>query len=321
MLISRLATTVSTANPSSPKSFDTVGLFNAGSSAITASRFGVSTLSLSSTRPRASSAPVSRLSSCSIALRFSGFGVGLGIGDQLGVRHEDRLEDLEPRGAQRAARLGELDDRVGDVGDLRLGGAVAELHVGIDALLGEVAPGELGVLGVHDEPRPEVLDALRGVVGRDREHDLDRARRVLRVQQLAECDDVAVRLLDPVATGDPDVEEALRDVARDLLRPEDADVVDAVGRRSCRGSRRRSCARARGRRLRGAGGSGASSEPLGSTSRSIACLFFSDWSVSRRTREVCGGGRPSRPRYVRPRPPCSLPTHRCAPSPGRGCSW
>ena len=72
VLISLLATTVSTANPSSPKSCETVGDFNAGRSAMTRSRSAASTLSFSNTRPRASSAPVSRLWSCSIALRLSG---------------------------------------------------------------------------------------------------------------------------------------------------------------------------------------------------------------------------------------------------------
>src|SRR6476619_5160908 len=61
VLISLLATTVSTAKPSSPKSFDTVGDLSAGRSAITPSRSAASTLSFRSTRPRASSAPVSRL--------------------------------------------------------------------------------------------------------------------------------------------------------------------------------------------------------------------------------------------------------------------
>src|SRR5262249_40359606 len=79
VLISLFATTVSTAKPSSPNSCDTVGDFSAGRSAITPSRLAASTLSLSSTRPRASSAPVRRLCSCSIALRFSGSAYAAGL--------------------------------------------------------------------------------------------------------------------------------------------------------------------------------------------------------------------------------------------------
>ena len=45
--------------------------------------------------------------------------------------------------------------------------------------------------------------------------------------ELAEGDHVAARLLDPVATGDPDVEQAIGHVEGDLLGPEDPDVVDA----------------------------------------------------------------------------------------------
>ena len=52
-------------------------------------------------------------------------------------------------GPQRAAGLGDLDDRVGDLGDLGLGRAVRERDVGVDAVLLEEAPGQLRVLGVH----------------------------------------------------------------------------------------------------------------------------------------------------------------------------
>src|SRR5690606_26857727 len=49
----------------------------------------------------------------------------------------------------------------------------------------------------------------------------------LRVVQLAERDHLAGGLLDPVATGDAEVEQALGDIAGDLLRAQDADLVDA----------------------------------------------------------------------------------------------
>ena len=52
-------------------------------------------------------------------------------------------------------------------------------------------------------------------------------RRGLRVVQLGERDDLDTGLLDPVPAGDAEVEEAVGDVARDLLRPEDRDVDDA----------------------------------------------------------------------------------------------
>ena len=67
---------------------------------------------------------------------------------------------------------------------------------------------------------------VRRRVGGDREHDLDRPRGCLRVVQLGERHDVGVALLDPVAAGDAEVEAALGDVLRDLLRAQDAHLVD-----------------------------------------------------------------------------------------------
>ena len=87
-----------------------------------------------------------------MALRFSGSACGVGVGDQLGVGEQHGVDDLEARGAQRPAGLGDLDDRVGDVGHLGLGGAVREGHLGVDAVLVEVAAGQLGVLGVDPDP-------------------------------------------------------------------------------------------------------------------------------------------------------------------------
>src|SRR4051812_3262987 len=66
-------------------------------------------------------------------------GVGGGAGDELGVRHEHRVEDAQAGGAQGPAGLGDLHHCVGDLRDLRLGGAVGELHVGLHTVLGEVA--------------------------------------------------------------------------------------------------------------------------------------------------------------------------------------
>ena len=72
----------------------------------------------------------------------------------------------------------------------------------------------------------QVLDALRRRVAGDRDDHLDRVRRGLRVPQLAQADDVAGGLLDPVAPGDADVEQPLGHVRRDLLRAQDAHLGD-----------------------------------------------------------------------------------------------
>ena len=85
---------------------------------------------------------------------------------------------LQARGPQRPAGLGELDDAVGDVGHLRLGRAVREADVGVDAVLLEEPAGQLGVLGGDAHALRQVLDRLDRRVGGDRDDDADRAARV-----------------------------------------------------------------------------------------------------------------------------------------------
>ena len=133
----------------------------------------------------------------------------------------------QPGGAERPAGLGDLDDAVGDVGDLGLGGAVGQAHVGVDALGGEVPLGELRVLAGDAHALRQILDSLHRRVGGHGSDDQDRVRRGLAVAQLAEADDVAGGLLHPVATGEAEVEQAFGDVHRDLLRTQDAHVGDA----------------------------------------------------------------------------------------------
>ena len=111
--------------------------------------------------------------------------------------------------------------------DLGLGRAVRQRDVGIDAVLLEEAPRELGILGLHAHAGGQILHRLPLRVARDREHDPERPRGRLRVVQLRERDDVDAGLLDPIAAGDPEVEQTVGDVARDLLRAQDRDVDDA----------------------------------------------------------------------------------------------
>ena len=62
--------------------------------------------------------------------------VGGRVGDQLGVGHEDGLDDPQAGGPQRPAGLGDLDHGVGDLGDLGLGGAVGQHDLGLDPVGG-----------------------------------------------------------------------------------------------------------------------------------------------------------------------------------------
>ena len=91
-----------------------------------------------------------------MAWRLAGVGVGRRVGDQLGVGHQDGLDDAQPGRLEGPARLGDLDHGVGDLGDLGLGRAVGEPDVGLDAVLGQIAAGQLGVLGRHPQPLGQV---------------------------------------------------------------------------------------------------------------------------------------------------------------------
>ena len=205
--------------------------------------------------------------------------------------------DAQAGGAQRAAGLGELDDGVGDLGDLGFGRAVRERDLGLHAVLLEEPARELGVLGVHAHAVGEVLDRLPRLIAADGEHDAGRAGGRLRVVQLGERHDVDAGLLDPVAAGDAEVEQAVGDVPRDLLRAQDRDVDDTrvVDRR--RGSRRRMPARPRGRRLRTAARSPVRASPWGE--RVVSTVKQATGRRRRdsrdRTRASSGGGRTWRP--------------------------
>ena len=76
------------------------------------------------------------------------------------------------------------------------------------------------------QPLWEILDLLNRRVGTDREDDPYGLVRRLRIVQLAEADDLGARFLDPVTAGDAEVEQALGDVGRDLLRSEDVNLLD-----------------------------------------------------------------------------------------------
>ena len=129
VLISLLATTVSTAKPSSPNSFDTVGDFSAGQQRDHAVEVGGVDVELEqhpapglerAGEQRSAAAP----SPC--ASRDRRTRSGLAISSVYETRMVSRI--AQPGGAQRTTGLGDLDDRVGDVGDLGLGRAVRQLR-------------------------------------------------------------------------------------------------------------------------------------------------------------------------------------------------
>ena len=149
VLMSFLATTASTAYPSSPNSFETVGDFSAGQQVDHRREVRLVDVELHEhAAPRFERAGEQRLELLH-RLALVGVGVRDRVGDQLGVRDEHRVEHLEAGRPERPAALGDLDHRVGDLGDLGLGRAVRQRDVGVDAVLLEEPPRELGVLGLH----------------------------------------------------------------------------------------------------------------------------------------------------------------------------
>jgi hypothetical protein len=73
----------------------------------------------------------------------------------------------------------------------------------------------------------EILHLLNRRFVTDREHDLDGFGRRLRITQLTEADNIGTRLLHPVTAGYSEVEQTLCHVGRDLLGPQDVNLVDA----------------------------------------------------------------------------------------------
>ncbi len=164
---------------------------------------------------------------CSIALALLRVGERRRVGDDLGVAGQDRVDHLQPGGPQRTAGLGDLDDAVGDVGDLRLGRPVRQAHVGVDAMIGEEPLGELGVLGLDAHAVREVLDRVAGLSPATATTSLIGllvALEYFSSPRLSTTLPVSSTQSRPVI---PTSKRPFGDVRRDLLGPQDPDRLDA----------------------------------------------------------------------------------------------
>ncbi len=146
-LISDFKTTVSTANPPPPNSSETVGARSDGQEADHLVQLRSGDVELDEDFLAGFEGPLQQREQLFHRVPALGVGRGLRVGDELGARNEQGLDDLETGGPERPARLGDLDDAVRDLGDLGLGRAVGEDDVGEHAVLLEEPPGELGILG------------------------------------------------------------------------------------------------------------------------------------------------------------------------------
>ena len=114
------------------------------------------------------------------------------------------------------AGLGDLDDGVGEHGRLDFGGAPTEFHLGLDAVLFEVAFGGGDEFG-GDDLAVEIVHGAEGRGLGDGQHPAHFAEALLGVDQVGDGDDVGLVLLDPIAAGEAGVENAVFDVARHFL--------------------------------------------------------------------------------------------------------
>ena len=161
-------------------------------------------------------APWSRRAMSSILRRFCGVLPGVDVGDELRRGFEDGLDDAQLVGAQRRAGLRDLDDGVGELGQLGLGGAPAELDAGAHAAFRQPAPGDADELGGHD-PALEVGYRLDSRRLRHGQHPAHPAEALLGVDEVAHRVHGGLVLDHPVVAGEAAVEGAVLHVARHLL--------------------------------------------------------------------------------------------------------
>ena len=145
-------------------------------------------------------------------------------GDEARRALQHHVHDLEVVRAQRGARLGHVDDGVGEDRRLDFGRAPGEFDIRLHAVLRQEAPGHAYRLG-GDATALEVLHRVERRVLLGRHHPAHRAVIGPRRAQVGDFRHVEVVLQDPVEAGDGAVDDALADVAGHLLRP-DQDALD-----------------------------------------------------------------------------------------------
>ena len=150
-------------------------------------------------------------------------------GDQVRLAFHHRVNDLEVIGLERAARLRDFNNGVGQHGRLDFGRAPTEFHLYLHAFRCKVA------LGHFDEFRSddlafEIFGLLEAAGFRHGEYPADLAPALLGIGQRGHAGDVEAALDYPIDAGESGIEHAVIDVARHLLRANehalDVDVVD-----------------------------------------------------------------------------------------------
>ena len=141
-------------------------------------------------------------------LLFPGVGTGFLIGDEARRAGQQLGDDAQIVRLQGAAGLGDINDGVGEARRLHLGRAPAELDLGADAVLREIA------LRDADQLRGDAF-ALQVVHGHDRrivrhrEHPAHRPAADLREDQLRELRHLRFVFQHPVVAGEAAIERAV----------------------------------------------------------------------------------------------------------------
>ena len=160
-------------------------------------------------------------------LAFLRIGKGGRIGYDFGVARENRVDHLKTGSTKGSTGFGDLDNTVGNVRNLGLGGAIGKSNVGLDTLLLEELLRDTEVFRLDTHAVREVRHRLCRRITRHSDDHPNWLRGVLGVFEFSEAFDNAARFLDPVATGDTNIEEPFGDVRRNLLGTKDPDRRDS----------------------------------------------------------------------------------------------
>ena len=127
-----------------------------------------------------------------------------------------RVDDFEMVGLERAARLRDFDDGVGQRGRLDFRCAPTELDLHVDALGGEVALADFDQF-CGDDLAFEIFGLLKAAAFRNGQHPAHLAAALLGIGEGGDAGDVEAALDNPVDAGESRVEHAVIDVAGHLL--------------------------------------------------------------------------------------------------------
>ena len=134
---------------------------------------------------------------------------------------ENRIDNAEIVGAERGSRLRKVNNGIHKLRSLHLCSAPAELDIGLDAVLLEVALHKTDSLSGYTLAL-EILDSLDLGIVRNRKDPTNRIRCRLRVVEFADLLNIGTILIHPIISADAGIKEPELHIAAHLLRTEQA---------------------------------------------------------------------------------------------------